>query len=169
MAIHIRPATQDDSGPACDVLHRSIMECCTADHRGDATALKAWLSNKTPEQVRRWILSNDHHAVTALVDGRTTGFALSSKAGEVLLNYLVPEVRFMGAGKAMLAAIETMARAEGTRALRLDSTRTALSFYRRNGFVAYGRPIQAFGMESYPMQKVLTGTDLAGSSSTTAS
>lgn len=24
MVIHARPATQDDAGPACDVLHRSI-------------------------------------------------------------------------------------------------------------------------------------------------
>jgi len=157
MILQVRLATAADAGPACDVLHRSIVECCTDDHRGDATALNAWLRNKTPQNVRSWILSKDHHAVTALVDGREAGFALSSKAGEVLLCYLVPEVRFTGVGKAMLAAIEAQARIDGIHTLRLESTGTARSFYLRNGFVESGRPLAAFGMESYPMEKALTG------------
>ena len=157
MPLQIRTATTDDAGPACAVLHASITHCCVEDHRGDPAALTAWLRNKTPEQVRGWILSPDHHAIAAIADGLQVGFALSSRAGEVLLCYLLPQARFNGAGKAMLAAIEERARADGVHALRLDSTATARAFYLRNGFVQKGRPTVAFGMQSHPMAKTLAG------------
>lgn len=156
MPHQIRSATADDAGPACAVLHASITHCCVDDHHGDPVALAAWLRNKTPAQLRVWILSPDHHAITALADGRQVGFALSSKAGEVLLCYLLPQARFTGAGKAMLTALEEHARVDRVHALRLDSTATARSFYRRNGFVEKGLPTVAFGMQSHPMEKTLT-------------
>lgn len=156
MPLQIRSATTDDAGPACTVLHASITHCCVDDHHGDPATLAAWLRNKTPEQVRAWILSPDHHAIAAIADGLQVGFALSSRAGEVLLCYLLPQARFSGVGKAMLAAIEERARADGVHALRLDSTATARPFYLRNGFVEKGRPTVVFGMQSHPMEKALT-------------
>lgn len=157
MPQQIRTATADDAGPACAVLHASITHCCLDDHHGDPAVLDAWLRNKTPAQLRGWILSPDHHAIIAVAGGRQVGFALSSKTGEVLLCYLLPDARFTGHGKAMLAAIEEHARADGVHALKLDSTATARSFYLRNGFVEKGRPHVGLGLRSHPMEKDLTG------------
>lgn len=39
MNIQVRPATQDDAADACQVVRRSIAECCHDDHRGDANLL----------------------------------------------------------------------------------------------------------------------------------
>jgi GNAT superfamily N-acetyltransferase len=161
MQIEVRRAIADDASPACIVLRRSIVECCSEDHDADAGILAGWLRNKTPETVRGWLLSDRHFAVVALADGEHVGFLMASWSGAVLLCYLVPEVRFAGVGKAMLAAIEQRARDAGIESLQLNSTRTARAFYSRNGFISSGGPVAAFGMESYPMVKPLTRT-LAG-------
>lgn len=77
------------------------------------------------------------------------------ETGEVTLCYVAPSVRFNGVGKALLAALEDQAARAGVEALRLDSTRTAKAFYLRNGFVAEGPPVLAFGIENQPMRKEL--------------
>jgi len=74
-------------------------------------------------------------------------------SGEVLLCYVLPEVRFRGAGKAMLQAIELWTAASGTFELKLESTRTALAFYRHNGFQSYGPVVTFAGMDGQPMAK----------------
>ncbi|PZQ00553.1 MAG: hypothetical protein DI587_07030 [Variovorax paradoxus] len=70
MCHRIRTATADEADPACAVLHASITHCCVDDHHGDPVALDAWLRNKTPAQLRAWILSPHHHAITAFAGGR---------------------------------------------------------------------------------------------------
>lgn len=77
------------------------------------------------------------------------------KSGVVTLCYVAPVVRFTGVGKALLAAIEDRLDREGVESLSLESTRTAKSFYARNGFIPEGPPILAFGVESLPMKKQL--------------
>lgn len=154
MKIQVRPATEDDAADACNVIRRSIVECCEDDHRGDVTVLDGWLRNKTPEFVRRVILAPSAFSVVASVDEETVGFG-SALTGEVTLCYVAPSVRFTGVGKALLAAIEDHAARAGVEALRLESTRTARAFYLRNGFVAEGPPVQAFGIEALPMRKQL--------------
>ena len=132
------------------------MECCVQDHHGDAASLYIWLRNKTPSNVQQWIESNAHFSIVALSDGKVSGFAFVSKAGEVILFYLLPEVRFMGVGKAILSAIEAQALSHGASSLRLESTGTARPFYLRNGFIEIGLPIAAFNMKCYPMTKSLS-------------
>ena len=51
----IREANAEDTEEACQVLRRSIIELCAADHRNDPTLLTAWLSNKTPANVAAWM------------------------------------------------------------------------------------------------------------------
>lgn len=120
-----------------------------------AKVLEGWLHNKTPEFVRRVILEPNAFSVVASVDAETVGFGSALKTGEVTLCYVAPSVRFKGAGKALLAAIEDHAARDGVQALRLESTRTARAFYLRNGFEAEGPPVLAFGIEGQPMRKEL--------------
>lgn len=156
MSATIRVATVEDAVHVSNVVLRSIVECCQDDHRGEATSLDAWLRNKTPDNITIWLQSPDLFALVAVVENETVGFAMSSRRGHVLLCYLVPEVQHAGVGKAMLIEIEEQAKRDGIGILLLESTRTARPFYLRNGFVESGSPITAFGMDSFPMQKVLT-------------
>ena len=80
-----------------------------------------------------------------------------------MLCYVLPEVRFRRVGSAMLSAIEANAFAAGIRALRLESTRTAQTFYLRSGLVSAGPPSFSFGMEAYPMSKRLVAEFIASS------
>lgn len=156
MSITVRRAVPEDAETACDVLRRSIQELCVADHQNDGKALGAWLENKTTDNVRAWIASSHNYAVVALRDAKICGFALLAHDGTLRLCYLVPEVQHFGAGRAMLGALETEASRQGLKSLRLESTLTALPFYKRNGYASAGEPVLVFGAQrAYPMRKEL--------------
>jgi N-acetylglutamate synthase-like GNAT family acetyltransferase len=129
----VRRATIADAEQACAVLRRSIAELCGEDHGGDADLLARWLSNKTVENVRRWIVES--HFLVAEDAGQMHGCAAMTKAGKVTLNYVAPEARFRGVSKALIAELETAARALGLEECILESTKTALRFYRGLGYV----------------------------------
>ena len=126
--------------------------CCAEDHGGDTARIDAWLKNKTPETFRTFIQSEKLYCVVVEESSKIVGFGMAA-AGEVLLWYVAPEVRFRGAGKAVLQAIERWASTSGFPELLLESTRTALAFYRRNGFKSCGPVVTFAGMESHPMSK----------------
>lgn len=154
MTTRIRIATPEDADAACEVVHRSIAECCAADHHNDPALVQTWLHNKTPGNVRAWLDQQDAFSVVAEAEGAVVGFAMSLH-NEVMLCYVIPEVRFTGAGKSMLHAMEAHATQAGFTSLRLESTRTAQAFYGRNGFSLSGPTIVAFGMEGQPMVKTI--------------
>ncbi|MBK7687052.1 MAG: GNAT family N-acetyltransferase [Rhodocyclaceae bacterium] len=153
MKTNIRTPSLDDANAICHVVRRSITECCAADHKDDPELLAAWLQNKTPDNVRRWLQTEGALSVVAEIQGAVAGFALATSLGELMLCYLVPEARFTGVGRAMLAAIERKAAAVGIDTLHLESTRTARDFYLRYGFSPTGPAELAFGIEGYPMNK----------------
>ena len=153
MNAHIRAPALDDANAICQVIRRSITECCAADHKNDPELIAAWLQNKTPAKVRGWLQIEGALPVVAEIQGAVVGFALASSLGEVMLCYLVTEVRFTGVGNAMLSAIERKAAAVGIGTLHLESTHTARDFYLRYGFTLTGPAQLAFGIEAYPMSK----------------
>jgi N-acetylglutamate synthase-like GNAT family acetyltransferase len=144
--MQIRRATIADAPQACSVLRRSIAELCYADHGGDAALLAKWLSNKTVENVGRWIASS--HFFVAEEDGRLLGCAAMDGTGKITLNYVAPDARFRGVSKALVGVLEATARKLGLEECRLESTQTALRFYQALGY--------ARSDESYTMP--LTGT-----------
>ncbi len=89
-----------------------------------------------------------HHGEEAI------GFALVI-ADELALCYAMPQVLHQGVGKALLREATSRAVAPGITALRLDSTRTALPFYLRNGFAIAGPARHWAGLEAQPMRKPL--------------
>ena len=155
MKIQVQLSTESDATAACNVIRSAIRECCADDHGTDAAVLEGWLRNKTPEFLRKCILDPTAFSAVARVNGETVGFASVLDTGEVTLCYVAPSMVFKGVGKALLAALEEHALLAGVGALRLESTRTARTFYLRNGFLAEGPPILAFGIEGQPMRKEL--------------
>jgi GNAT superfamily N-acetyltransferase len=150
----IRDAMIADAQAACEVLRQSISELCVADHRNDKVILARWLSNKTPAHVVAWI-ERPGNSVLVAVDGDTIlGVGAVTDAGEITLNYVSPAARFRGVSRMMVAALELRARERGAGRLTLNSTATALRFYRRCGWVEDGPPAGLFGsLSGFPMVK----------------
>jgi GNAT superfamily N-acetyltransferase len=147
MVVEIRLALPDDASDACRVLRRSITECCTLDHHGEAAVLDGWLGNKTPDNVASWIASPSNCMLVALRDGELVGVSLLTQAGKLSLCYLVPEAHHAGLGKAMLDRLEEQARQWGVSVLRMHSTATARDFFARNGYVLAGKEKSCYGVE----------------------
>ena len=57
--MEICDAKPEDAEEIASVLRRSISELCEADHHRDPALLAAWLSNKTPKIVARWMVRKD--------------------------------------------------------------------------------------------------------------
>jgi N-acetylglutamate synthase-like GNAT family acetyltransferase len=129
----IRRARISDAEEACAVLRRSIAELCGLDHAGETAILGKWLSNKTVENLGRWIV--DSYFFVAEEGGLLLGCAAMNGAGEITLNYVAPEARFRGVSKTLVRKLEATARSLGLEECRLESTQTALRFYRTLGYV----------------------------------
>ena len=147
MSLFIRPAAPTDANAACDVLRRSILECCTQDHQHRSAILDSWLGNKTPQNVASWFASPSNYTVIAERDGAVVGVALLNQAGKLSLCHVLPEALHHGVGKALLAAVESQARAWGVSVLRLNSTATARDFFARNGYINAGKEKSCYGVE----------------------
>jgi GNAT superfamily N-acetyltransferase len=155
--MEVRDARQEDAEEACAVLRRSIIELCWADHGHDPKLLAAWLANKTPDNFAAWMQRADASYLLAIDRGAIAAVGAVTDGGEILLNYVSPDARFLGASRALLASLERRAAERGATQCTLFSTETARRFYWARGFRETGAPTRKFGMESgYPMAKALT-------------
>ena len=155
-----------DAAAACEVLRRSIVELCVADHRDDPMILSQWLANKTPEIVASWIAKPGNVVLVAVEGDVILGVGSVTDRGEITLNYVSPEARFRGASRRLIGALEERATAWGNVRCRLLSTETARRFYRSSGYSEDGPSEGKFGTAgSWPMSKRLVmrgdGADVA--------
>jgi DTW domain-containing protein YfiP/GNAT superfamily N-acetyltransferase len=152
----VRQATPEDAAAAVAVLRASITELCVPDHQHDPATLEAWLSNKTVEHFSRWLAEPENFVAVAEVASRVSGVGLLHQSGEVRLCYVQPRQQRAGIGRALLAALETRARAVGLAQLQLHSTAVARAFYESQGYVPQGAPIARRGRGlAYPYVKRL--------------
>jgi N-acetylglutamate synthase-like GNAT family acetyltransferase len=132
----IKKATTEHADEACQVLIRSIKEVCILDHKNDQAVLNEWLSNKTTENLEKWITDTSNYSIVALNNrDEVIGLSMISVSGKILLNYLLPEYLFKGIGKLMLNDMEMFAAKLGLKKIIAMSTITASGFYKRNGFI----------------------------------
>ena len=136
MELTIRRGEAADASVAIGVVRRSISELCGADHCGHAQEIDAWLANKTEATWRQWISREDANVLVADMTGRIVGVGMGTGRGEVLLNYVCPDVRFAGVSTAILTALEAEARAQGAARCFLESTETARRFYQSRGYTS---------------------------------
>ena len=78
MNAHIRTPSLDDANAICQVIRRSITECCAADHKDDPELLAAWLQNKTTDNVGRWLQTEGALPVIAQLQGAVVECSLAS-------------------------------------------------------------------------------------------
>jgi len=153
--VRIRPALARDAGAACDVLRRSIGELCARDHHDDPALKQAWLANKTPATVRRWITAPGGQVLLAEMDGKVVGVGAATARGEITLNYVAPEARFRGVSKAVLAALEAWLVGQGVARASLSSTETAHAFYLAAGYCDAADLRVSQAVDGQPMIKAL--------------
>jgi GNAT superfamily N-acetyltransferase len=154
--MEIRDARPEDAAAACDVLRRSIVELCVADHHGDPVILQQWLANKTPETIAAWISNANNTTLVAVEGDAILAVGLVTVTGLIQVNYVSPDGRFRGISRAMMTALEGRARQYGATECTLISTETARRFYHAGGYAENGPPQCKFGTQgSYPMSKSL--------------
>jgi len=134
----------EDALAVCEVLKRSILELCVADHRNDPAILARWLRNKTPESVASWIVLSGNSMLVSEQDAAILGVGLVTDAGEIHLNYIAPEARLRGVSREIMHALEARARERGSIQCTLTSTETARRFYISGGYTQEGEPILRF-------------------------
>lgn len=150
-ALIIRAATKADAEAMGRVRHASIHQLCSADHHDDLPTVNAWAGDGSATKFLRLLEQPEARLVVAEIDGQIVG--LGGMAGDlVTLNYVHPDYRFRGVSKALMGTLEAMMMAEGIAVGRLNSTVTALAFYRAIGWVDAGPATAAQGQ---PMRKVL--------------
>ncbi len=143
-----------DAAAACDVVRRSIIELCAEDHRNDPGILQWWLENKTAANFELWIASQRNVALVVEREGQIVGFGLMDLKGVIALMYVSPDARFCGVSKALLSALEDAALAAGVREMKLESSNTALRFYRSAGYIPDGEPRHEYcGTFCHPMSR----------------
>lgn len=151
----VREATPADAEAMSRVLIASITALCGSDHGGVRDNLDGWLANKSPAGVRAWFDNPENRLLVAERDGQVVGVGGFNERGEVMLNYVAPEVRFSGVSTALLAAAEKAMRAQGHDRATLTSTATAHAFYVARGWRDDGPPKSRFGVCVHPMTKSL--------------
>ena len=154
--MEVRDTKPEDAPAGSQVLRRSITELCVADHYNDPAILARWLSNKTSEAFVSWITQPGNSLLVAVEDGTIVAAGSVTDPGKITLNYVSPDARFRGVSRTLLRALEARALKRGNVRCILTSTETARRFYRANGYVETGAPVDKFGTSSgYPMAKPL--------------
>jgi GNAT superfamily N-acetyltransferase len=154
--MQIREANVDDAFEACQIVRRSIAELCQADHQDDPIILEQWLSNNSFDNMRSWIADSNTYVVVATEGTAIIGVGAVTSSGEITLNYVSPDSRFLGVSKAILNQLEARARELGNKTCTLTSTETARRFYLAAGYVQFGPPEPGIGKgSSYRMVKQL--------------
>lgn len=134
MKLKIRGGEAKDAGRAMDVIRRSIVELCEADHQNDAKEITEWLLNKTEDNWMKWVSNPRGVVFVAEQESQLVGVGMVDAEGMILLNYVHPDARYKGVSKALLAAMEIHALDRGLGRCALQSTHTALGFYQRCGY-----------------------------------
>lgn len=155
MPFTILTASSADSHEIANVLRRSILELCSADHGNDPRRFEPWLRNKTAADVEDWIHGNGRVFNAVDERRRVIGVAMGSPDGEVLLNYVLPEARNSGVSKMLMRAVEDYFRERGVETARLKSTETADRFYRSIGYIETGEVEARKGMTQRQFEKAL--------------
>ncbi len=151
----IQPAQPEQAAEICAVIRRSIAELCVEDHGNDPDKLASWLENKTVENCQRWLFNSRSRAFVAIRNGQLVGVIHLDKNGYLYLCYVLASVIGLGVGRQLLQAAEAQARQWGLTEITLESTATAWTFYKSQGYQLMQVPVTADGMLFYPMCKSL--------------
>jgi putative acetyltransferase len=131
----MRRAERADAAAMHAVHAAAVRTGCRGHYRDED--VEAWATRAT---AAGWDDDVARRDVAVAEDGRRVlGFGvLDPDLAELRALYVHPDAARLGVGAALLATLECVARLRGLRALRLDATLNAVSFYARAGWHAEG-------------------------------
>ena len=152
----IRKAVRADADAAWEIRRAAVMSECAGAY--SLNQLEEWTGGATSrafaDAVEERLLVatvGDHVAGTGMIDLTT---------GKIDAIFVHPAYMKRGIGAAMMRHLESLARSEGLRELKLDSTLNAAPFYRALGFrgdeIAPFQSPRGLIMDCVPMTKRLS-------------
>ena len=127
MTLKVRSFEPEDSVDCCEILRACVP---FMDGLNDAARARL-LEKNTPERIADELSS--YQTVVCQIDHSLVGFgALDGK--EIKRVYVHPARHHRGIGRAVMAALEQIARRSGITRLSVQSSPNAVSFYERIGY-----------------------------------
>ena len=151
----IRKAVRADADAAWDIRRAAVMSECASVYPLDQ--LEQWTGGTAS---RAFADAVEERFLVATVDEHVAGTGMIDlTTGKIDAIFVHPAYMKRGIGAAMMRHLETLARSQGLRELKLDSTLNAASFYRSVGFegdeIAPYRSPRGLTMDCVPMTKRL--------------
>lgn len=136
--VTIRAYQRRDAADVADVFYRSVREVALSDYT--AEQVRAWVPARwgAGQEHRR---SGDGRLVLVAEDesGHVVAFIDLEPDGHIDRLFCAPEAASRGVAARLYDAIETAARARGSRRLFTEASEPARRFFERNGFTVIER------------------------------
>lgn len=139
-AITVRFANAADAEGIIQAHHSAVHVTGAQDY--PAEILTEWSAPVSQSRVNNYVQKSmpEETTLVAIVDGKVAGFAALVEAkSELRAVYVHADFGGRGVGSALLREIEKVAQAKGCTELRLNSSLTALPFYKRHGYEDLGQ------------------------------
>jgi putative acetyltransferase len=151
----IRPRMDYDTPALAEIFRRSIREVASQHYR--PAQIEAWV--RFADETDAWQQRMSSRQVwVAETNGKPLGFIQFEPPDHIDLTYVHPEHQRRGVASALVAKIESVARADGVPALLVEASITSRPFFAACGFeIIAPQIVTARGQDflNYRMRKVL--------------
>jgi GNAT superfamily N-acetyltransferase len=148
----IRQIQENDLQRVSALIQNTLLVSNLVDY--DLEIIGNLLHAFSPDQLRA--LSKKRRIYILEEDGILLG-TIGLEGSKVYNFFVSPDKQGGGAGSELLHFAENQARAEGQRKLTVDSSLTAVSFYRRKGYSRVGEQVDKSFGRTVTMEKTLRG------------
>jgi putative acetyltransferase len=153
--IIVRPRMDDDAPALVEIFRRSIREVASRHYR--PAQIEAWV--RFADETAAWHQRMRSRQVwVAETDGKPLGFIQFEPPDHIDLTYVHPEHQRCGVASALVATVESAARANGVAALLVEASITSRPFFAARGFeIIAPQIVTARGQDflNYRMRKKL--------------
>lgn len=130
-AFIVRPRMDDDAPALMEIFRRSIREVASQHYR--PAQIEAWV--RFADETDAWHQRMRSRQVwVAEGDGKPLGFIQLEPPDHIDLTYVHPEHQRQGVASALVAKVESVARATGVAALMVEASITSRPFFAARGF-----------------------------------
>lgn len=151
----VRKGMNDDLPEMLQLFTATIDEICKKDY--DLQQLQAWKSGG--ENKERWMkVMRDQHVLIALTENKIVGFCTLDQGNYIDLLFVHKDYQNKGIASMLYNLIEKEALQHHERELTADVSKTARSFFEKNGFQVVLEQtvyVKGIAMMNYKMAKTL--------------